>query len=83
MAKTIQDRLLVRREKELEQKNGLFIPQTGKEKQQRGLVIAVGRKVKEVFPDDIISFGKYAGTEIEVDGEVLLVLKEEDILAVL
>lgn len=83
MSKPIGARVLVRREKELEQKNGLFIPQTGKEKQQRGKVLEVGKKVEEVLVDDTVLFGKYAGTEVEIDGETLLILKDEDVLVVL
>ena len=83
MSKPIGARVLVRREKELEQKNGLFIPQTGKEKQQRGKVLEVGKKVEEVLVDDMVLFGKYAGTEVEIDGETLLILKDEDVLVVL
>jgi chaperonin GroES len=67
---------------------GLFIPETGKEKPQQGLVIAVGpgKVLNNLFvPLDVkfgdkVLFGKYSGTEIELDGEKLLILREEDIL---
>lgn len=71
---------------------GLFIPETAKEKPQQGEVIAVGpgRKSEEgelmpmeVKVGDKVLYGKYSGTEIKIDGEVCLIIKESDILAVL
>jgi chaperonin GroES len=70
-------------------KGGLFIPETGKEKPQQGLVIAVGsgKVINNLFvPLDVqvgmkVLFGKYSGTEVEIDEEKLLILREEDILA--
>jgi len=89
----LRDRLIVRRlEEEEKTKGGIIIPDTAKEKPLSGQVVAVGNgKVLEdgkVVPLDVkagdtVLFGKYSGTEIKVDGEELLMLKEEDILGVL
>ncbi|WP_163998513.1 co-chaperone GroES [Pyxidicoccus caerfyrddinensis] len=89
----LQDRLIVKRvPEESKTKGGLFIPDTAKEKPLEGKVIAVGNgKVLEdgkVRPMDIkagdtILFSKYAGTEIKLDGEEHLILREEDVLGVL
>jgi chaperonin GroES len=58
---------------------GLHIPETGKEKPSQGLVIAVGPGSYQIQVGDKIAFGKYSGIEIEIDGETLLILREEDI----
>ncbi len=90
--KPLNDRVLVKRV-DVEEKTagGLFIPETAKEKPSRGEVIAVGsgrvldngtRLPLEVKAGDIVIFGKYAGSEIKIDGIEHLVLREEDILAV-
>ncbi|WP_342374892.1 co-chaperone GroES [Myxococcus stipitatus] len=89
----LQDRLIVKRvAEENKTKGGLFIPDTAKEKPLEGKVIAVGNgKVLEngsVRPMDIkagdtILFSKYAGTEIKLDGEEHLILREEDVLGIL
>ncbi len=89
----LQDRIIVRRlEGEEKTKGGIIIPDTAKEKPIEGKVIAVGNgKVLEdgkVRPLDIkagdrILFSKYAGTEIKIDGEELLMMREEDILGIL
>ena len=89
----LQDRLLVKRlEKDEKSKGGIIIPDTAKEKPQEGKVVAVGKgKVAEdgtVRPLDVkagdrILFGKYSGTEIKIDGEEHLILREDDILGVL
>ncbi len=88
----LQDRILVKRvEEETKTAGGLFIPETAKEKPQRGKVVAAGNGKKtedgKVLPldvkvGDVVLFGKYAGTEIKVDGEELLMMREDDILAV-
>ena len=89
----LQDRVLVKRiEEELETtKGGIIIPDTAKEKPQQGKVIAVGKgKVSEegkvtpldVRAGDTILFGKYAGSEIKLDGEEHLIMREDDILGV-
>ena len=84
------DRVLVRRvEEEEKTKGGIIIPDTAKEKPQEGEVIAVGagkREKGERVPLDVnvgdrVLFGKYSGSEIKIDGEELLILREEEILA--
>ena len=89
----LQDRILVKRVSEEEKsKGGIIIPDTAKEKPQQGKVIAVGKgKVLEdgtqrpldVKAGDTILFGKYAGTEVKIDGEEHLILREEDVLGVI
>lgn len=89
----LNDRVLVKRlEEETKTAGGLFIPDSAKEKPTRGRVIAVGngklnddgvRKTLDVQKDDEILFGKYAGTEIKFDGQDLIIMREEDILAVI
>jgi chaperonin GroES len=89
----LQDRVIVRRvEEEDKSKGGIIIPDTAKEKPQEGKVVAVGKgKVDEdgkVRPLDVksgdrILFGKYAGTEIKIEGEEHLILREDDILGVI
>src|SRR5262245_57557672 len=89
----LQDRLLVKRvEEENKTKGGIIIPDSAKEKPLEGKVVAVGNgKVSEdgkVRPLDIkagdaILFSKYAGTEVKIDGEDHLILREEDVLGVL
>jgi chaperonin GroES len=88
----LQDRIIVKRvEEETKTAGGLFIPETAKEKPQRGQIVAVGNGKKtedgKVLPLDVkvgdtVLFGKYAGTEIKVDGEDFLMMREDDILAV-
>ena len=89
----LQDRIIVKRVQEEEKtKGGIIIPDTAKEKPIEGKVIAVGNgKVQEdgkVRPLDVkagdrILFSKYAGTEIKIDGEEHLIMREDDLLAVL
>ncbi len=91
--KPLQDRVLVKRlEHEEKSRGGIIIPDTAKEKPQEGKVIAVGPgKVLEsgelrkpvVQEGDRILFGKYAGSEVKLDGEEHIILREDDILAVL
>jgi len=89
----LQDRVIVRRlEEQVEKtKGGIIIPDTAKEKPQQGKVIAVGKgKVNDdgkltpldVRVGDTILFGKYSGSEIKLDGEEHLIMREEDILGV-
>lgn len=88
----LQDRIIVKRvEEETKTAGGIFIPETAKEKPQRGQVVAAGNGKKtedgKVLPLDVkvgdtVLFGKYAGTEIKVDGEEFLMMREDDILAV-
>ncbi|OGQ12302.1 MAG: co-chaperone GroES [Deltaproteobacteria bacterium RBG_19FT_COMBO_46_12] len=89
----LQDRVIVKRlEEEEKTKGGIIIPDTAKEKPQEGKVIAVGKgKITEegkVVPLDVkvgdrILFGKYAGTEIKIEGEEHLIMREEDILGII
>ena len=89
----LHDRIIVKRvEEELKSKGGIIIPDTAKEKPIEGKVLAVGEgKVRkdgtklpmEVKVGDRILFTTYAGTEVKVDGEEHLIMKEEDVLAVL
>src|SRR5688572_28937738 len=89
----LHDRIIVQRLEEGEQKiGGIIIPDTAKEKPQQGKVIAVGKgKVKEdnsrqpldVKDGDTILFGKYSGQDIKIDGEEYLIMREEEVLAVL
>jgi chaperonin GroES len=89
----LHDRLLVRRIEEKETaKGGIIIPDTAKEKPQEGEVLAVGNgKILEngtkvaldVKVGDKILFGKYTGTEVKIDGKDVLILREDEVLAVL
>ena len=89
----LRDRVLVERIEEQEQKvGGIYIPDTAREKPQQGTVIAVGNgRVTEkgqVIPLDIkvgetILFGKFAGTEIKIEGKEYLIIREEEVLGVL
>ena len=86
------DRVLVRRiEEEAKTKGGIIIPDTAKEKPQEGEVVAVGGGIKndkgEISPLDVkagdrILFGKWSGTEVKLNGEDLLIMKESDILGI-
>ena len=88
----LHDRLLVKRIEEAETvKGGIIIPDTAKEKPQEGEVIAVGNgKILEngtkialdVKAGDKILFGKWSGTEVKIDGEDLIIMKESDILGI-
>jgi len=91
--KPLYDRILVKRvEEEMKTAGGLYIPDTAKEKPQKGLVVAVGNgKVQEdgslrkldVKEGDKILFSKYSGNEIKIDGVEHLILREDDVLAIL
>src|ERR1700679_1087254 len=91
--KPLRDRVIVRRLGEEEKtKGGIIIPDSAKEKPQEGEVIAVGSgkvlddgKVSplEIKKGDRILFGKYSGTDVKIDGEELLMMKEEDILGII
>ncbi len=90
--KPLHDRVIVKRvEEEEKTKGGIIIPDTAKEKPVEGKVVAVGDgKVQEngtktpleVKAGDRVLFGKYAGTEIQIDGEEHLIMKEDDIIAI-
>ncbi len=89
----LQDRIIVKRlEEENKTSGGIYIPDTAKEKPQKGEIVAVGKgKVTEdgkVLPIDVkvgdkVLFGKYAGTEIKIDGTDYLIMREDDILGVI
>jgi chaperonin GroES len=91
--KPLQDRILVKRiEEEEKTKGGIIIPDAAKEKPQEGKVVAVGdgktlesgqKAALTVKPGDKILFGKYSGTEIKVDGDEHLILREDDVLAII
>ena len=88
----LHDRIVVRRTEEGETiRGGIIIPDSAKEKPQQGEVIAVGKGKSndkgEVFPLDVkagdtILFGKYSGTEIKLDGEEFLIMREEEVLGI-
>jgi chaperonin GroES len=88
----LQDRVIVRRVEEKEERSagGIIIPDTAKEKPQEGKVVAVGPGRRDdgklvavdVKAGDRVLFGKYSGSEIKIDGEEHLILREEDILGV-
>jgi chaperonin GroES len=89
----LQDRIIIKRlESEEKTKGGIIIPDSAKEKPMEGKVVAVGpgklnekgtRVAPEVKAGDTILFGKYAGTEIKIDGEEHLILREDDIMGVI
>ena len=87
------DRVLVERQEEpTKTRGGLFLPESAKEKPMQGKILAAGEgrvaddgKVTplQVKVGDLVAFGKYAGTEIQLDGEERLILREEDILGII
>ncbi|MGE8944021.1 co-chaperone GroES [Leptospira interrogans] len=89
----LHDRVVVRRiDAEQKTAGGIIIPDTAKEKPQQGEVIAVGSGARDehgkltpldVKPGDTVLFGKWSGTEVKIDGEDLLIMKESDIMGVL
>ena len=89
----LHDRILIRRVEESETtRGGIIIPDSAKDKPQEGEVIAVGKGKSndegKVFPlavkaGDRILFGKYAGTEIKIDGEEFIIMREEEVLGIL
>jgi chaperonin GroES len=89
----LQDRILVQRvEEETKTKGGIIIPDTAKEKPAEGVVKAVGngkvaddgnRVALEIKVEDRILFGKYSGTEVKIEGEEYLIMREDDVLGVI
>lgn len=87
------DRVLIKRNEEpTRSKGGLFLPETSKEKPSEGTVLAVGSgRISDdgkitpltVKVGDVIAFGKYAGTEIKVEGEDRIILREDDVLGII
>jgi chaperonin GroES len=91
--KPLQDRILVKRvEEEAKTKGGIIIPDTAKEKPAEGKVVAVGKgktgddgkKIPlEIKEGDRVLFGKYSGTEVKIEGEEYLIMREDDILGII
>jgi chaperonin GroES len=86
--KPLADRVLVEpQQAETKTASGIIIPDTAKEKPQKGVVMAIGTGTKdekmEVKVGDVVLYGKYAGTEINVDGKDYLMMRQTDILAVI
>lgn len=82
--KPLKERVFVSYTEEVEKTaGGIYLPDTAKEKPQKGKVEAVGSEVKEVKVGDIILFDKYSGSKINIEGTEYLILKEEDILGIL
>ena len=89
----LQDRVIVKRVQEEEKtKGGIIIPDTAKEKPQEGKIVAVGPggrdEAGKLIPIDIktgdkVLFGKWSGTEVKIDGDELLIMKESDIMGIL
>ncbi len=89
----LHDRILVRRIEEGEvKKGGIIIPDTAKEKPQEGEVVAIGegrrldsgeRQPMDVKVGDLVLFGKYSGTDVMIDDEEYLILREEDVFAII
>ena len=89
----LHDRVIVKRiEEETTTKGGIIIPDTAKEKPMEGLITAVGNgklldngktQALEVKKGDKVLFGKYAGTDIKIDGEEHLIMREDDIIAII
>ena len=90
--KPLADRVVIHPLEEAEQKKGsIIIPDTAKEKPQKGKIVAIGpgkmtddgKRIKmEVKKGDIVLYGKYSGTEVTIDGDEYLILRESDILAI-
>ncbi len=92
MLRPLHDRILVKRIDEREQvRGGIIIPDTAKEKPQEGEVVAVGtgkildngtKLELQVKPGDKILFGKYSGTEVKIDGQEYLIMREDEVLGI-
>jgi chaperonin GroES len=90
--RSLHDRVVIRRaEGDVKSKGGIIIPDTAKEKPQEGEVVAVGPGTRDqsgnlipldVKVGDLILFGKWSGTEVTIDGETLLIMKEADIMGI-
>ena len=89
----LQDRIIVKRiEEEVKTAGGIYIPDTAKEKPQMGQIVSVGNGKKtedgKVIPVDVkagdkVLFGKYSGTEVKVEGDEFLIMREDDILGII
>ena len=84
--KPLADRVLVKPAQDEEKVGGIIIPDTAKEKPQRGSIVAAGNGTKDeemiLKVGDVVLYGKYSGTEIELDGEKYLMMRQSDVLAV-
>ncbi len=88
MIRPLADRVVVEpKAAETQTASGLYIPDTAKEKPQQGTVVAVGPGKKdesmEVKTGDVVIYGKYAGTEVNLDGEEYIIMREDDILGII
>ena len=88
----VEDRVIVEPEKEETSSGGIYIPETARERPQKGKVIAVGpgrlldngeRVSPQVKPGDRVIFSKYGGTEVKIEGKEYIILREEDIYAII
>ncbi|MBR6278661.1 MAG: co-chaperone GroES [Bacteroidales bacterium] len=85
--KPLGTRVVVKvQEAETKTKSGIYIPDSAKEKPQRGEIVAVGNGTKdeamELKAGDVVLYGKYAGTKIEIDGDEYLIMNQSDVLAI-
>jgi len=82
--KPLKDRVFVKYTEEAERTaGGLYIPESAKEKPQKGTIEAVGSDVKEIKVGDVILFDKYSGSKVVIDNNEYLIIKEEDILGII
>jgi len=82
--KPLADRVVIERMEALEKTAaGIVIPDSAKEKPEQGKIIATGKEIKEVKVGNVVLFSKYATNEVKIDGREFLLVKEEDILAVI
>jgi len=81
--KPLKDRVFVSYAEEMERTpGGIYVPETAKEKPQKGKVEAVGSEVKELKVGDMVLFDKYSGSKVKIDDTEYLIIKEEDILGI-
>jgi chaperonin GroES len=81
--KPLADRVFVTYTEEMDRTSGgIYVPDSAKEKPQRGIVRAVGKDVKNLKVDDQILFDKYSGSKLRIDDEECLIIKEEDVLGI-
>jgi chaperonin GroES len=84
MLKPLADRVVIEQmDQEAKTASGIVLPETSKEKPEEGTVVAVGKDVKEVKKGDKVVFSKYGPTEVKIDNNEYLILKEEEILAII
>lgn len=82
--KPLKDRVFVKYSDEAEKTaGGIYIPESAKEKPQKGIIEAVGSEVKEIKVGNVILFDKYSGSKINIDNNEYLIIKEEDILGII